>query len=82
MKENEDLLRDFDEMLYYDRDKMFENACYEKGYSKGENIGYNKGKQEERLQIAKELLKLGVSIEKIGMATGLSEEEIVRVKEK
>ncbi len=39
MKENEDLLRDFDEMLYYDRDKMFENACYEKGYSKGKNEG-------------------------------------------
>ena len=32
MKENEDLLKDFDEMLYYDRDKMFENACYEKAY--------------------------------------------------
>ena len=72
MKENEDLLKNFDEMLYYDRDKMFENACYDKGY--------DKGKQEQRLQIAKELLNLEVPIEKIMMATGLSEKEILTLK--
>ena len=72
MKENEDLLKNFDEMLYYDRDKMFENACYDKGY--------DKGKQEQRLQIVKELLKLEVPIEKIMIATGLSEKEILTFK--
>ena len=82
MKENEDLLKNFDEMLYYDRDKMFLNACYDKGYSKGESIGYSKGKQEERLQIAKGFLKLDVPIEKIEIATGLSKEEILNLKEK
>ena len=76
MKENEDLLKNFDEMLYYDRDKMFENAWYDKGYSKGKN----EGKQEERLQIAKGLLKLDVPIEKIELATGLSKEEILTFK--
>ena len=60
-------------MLYYDRDKMFENACYDKGYSKG--------KQEERLQIAKGFLKLDVPIEKIEIATGLSKEEILNLKD-
>ena len=84
MKENEDLLKNFDEMLYYDRDKMFLNACYDKGYSKGESIGYskgkNEGKQEERLQIARGLLKLDVPIEKIELATGLSKEEILTFK--
>ena len=68
MKENEDLLKNFDEMLYYDRDKMFENACYDKG------------KQDERVTIVKELLKLEVPIEKIMMATGLSKEEILTIK--
>ncbi len=68
MKENEDLLKNFDEMLYYDRDKMFENACYDKG------------KQDERVTIVKELLKLEVPIEKIMMATGLSEKEILTLK--
>ena len=52
MKENEDLLKNFDEMLYYDRDKMFLNACYDKGYSKGESVGYSKGKQERNKEIA------------------------------
>ena len=84
MKENEDLLKNFDEMLYYDRDKMFLNACYDKGYSKGESIGYskgkNEGKQEERLQIARGLLKLDVPIEKIELATGLSKEVILTFK--
>ena len=80
MKENEDLLKNFDEMLYYDRDKMFENACYDKGYSKGESIGYSKGKQERNIEIAKELLKLEVPIEKIMMATGLSEKEILTLR--
>ena len=80
MKENEDLLKNFDEMLYYDRDKMFLNACYDKGYSKGESIGYSKGKQERNIEIAKELLKLEVSIEKIMMATGLSEKEILTLR--
>ena len=81
MKENEDLLKNFDEMLYYDRDKMFLNACYDKGYSKGESVGYSKGKQEERLQIAKELLQLEVSLPKIMKATGLSKEEILNLKD-
>ena len=56
IKENEDLLKDFDEMLYYDRDKMFLNACYDKGHSKG--------KKERNIDIAKELLKIEVPIEK------------------
>ena len=81
MKENEDLLKNFDEMLYYDRDKMFLNACYDKGYSKGESIGYSKGKQERNKEIAKELLQLEVSLPKIMKATGLSKEEILNLKD-
>ena len=76
MKENEDLLKNFDEMLYYDRDKMFLNACYEKGYDKGKQ----EARQERNIEIAKELLKLEVPIEKIMMAIGLSKEEILTIK--
>mgnify|MGYP004643111887 CR=1 FL=1 len=81
MKENEDLLKNFDEMLYYDRDKMFLNACYDKVYSKGESVGYSKGKQERNKEIAKELLQLEVSLPKIMKATGLSKEEILNLKD-
>ncbi|MBD9074388.1 hypothetical protein EGP91_00085, partial [bacterium] len=61
---------------YYDRDKMFLNACYEKGYDKGKQ----EARQERNIEIAKELLKLEVPIEKIMMATGLSKEEILTIK--
>ena len=81
MKENEDLLKNFDEMLYYDRDKMFENACYDKGYSKGESIGYSNGKQERNREIAKEMLKNKEAIENIVKYTGLSKEEILNFKD-
>ena len=73
MKENEDLLKDFDEMLYYDRDKMFENACYEKGYAKG--------KQERNIEVAKELLKLNTPLETIMIVSKLSKEEILKLKD-
>lgn len=36
---------------------MFLNACYEKEYSKGKYIGYNKSKNEERLKISKKFKK-------------------------
>ena len=81
MKENEDLLKNFDEMLYYDRDKMFLNACYDKGYSKGESIGYSNGKQERNREIAKEMLKNKEAIENIVKYTGLSKEEILNFKD-
>ena len=73
MKENEDLLKNFDEMLYYDRDKMFENACYDKGY--------DKGIQERNIEIAKEMLKNKEAIENIVKYTGLSKEEILNLKD-
>ena len=78
MKENEDLLKEFDEMLYYDRDKMFEHACYEKGYTKGKQ----EARQERNKEIAKELLQLEVPMTKIMKATGLSKEEILKLKDK
>ena len=71
MKENEDLLKNFDEMLYYDRDKMFENACYDKGYSKG--------KQERNIEIAKEMLNKGMKLKDIIDITGLTEKEIKEI---
>lgn len=77
MKENEDLLKNFDEMLYYDRDKMFLNACYDKGYDKGKQ----EARQERNKEIAKELLQLEVSLPKIMKATGLSKEEILNLKD-
>ena len=71
MKENEDLLKNFDEMLYYDRDKMFLNACYDKGYSKGKKEAYE--------NIAKEMLNKGMKLKDIIDITGLTEKEIKEI---
>ena len=75
MKENEDLLKDFDEMLYYDRDKMFENACYEKGYAKGKQ----EARQERNEEIVKEMLNKGMELQDIIDITGLTEKEIKEI---
>ena len=75
IKENEDLLKDFDEMLYYDRDKMFLNACYEKGYDKGKQ----EARQERNIEIAKEMLNKGMKLKDIIDITGLTEKEIKEI---
>ncbi len=75
MKENEDLLKNFDEMLYYDRDKMFLNACYEKGYDKGKQ----EARQERNIEIAKEMLNKRMKLKDIIDITGLTEKEIKEI---
>jgi len=48
----------------------------EKGRTEGIEEGIEKGRAEERFIIARSLLKVGVSLDKITEATGLSEDEI------
>ena len=51
----------------------------EKGLQKGKAEGKAEGRQEEKHSIALNLKKLGVSIEQIAFATGLSIEEIEKL---
>ena len=51
----------------------------EKGMKKGLQKGKAEGRQEEKHSIALNLKKLGVSIEQIAFATGLSIEEIEKL---
>jgi predicted transposase/invertase (TIGR01784 family) len=44
-----------------------------------EKIGMEKGRKERDVEIAKELIKKGISIEIISETTGLSSEEIERI---
>ena len=53
---------------------MFKKAC-----DYGREEGIDVGKKEERILIAKELLKMKFSLEKISVATGLSKEEIEKM---
>ena len=58
------------------------NIGESRGISIGKSQGISIGKTEERLKIAKELLKLGFDSKDISMATELTEEEIRKLQEK
>ena len=54
----------------------------EEGRKEGKEEGLKEGRGEERLKIAMNLIRVGASCEIISQATGLSEEEVSRLKEK
>ena len=51
----------------------------EKGRAEGLEKGLEKGRSEEKLEIAKNLKSMGLSLEAIKQATGLSTEEIEKL---
>ena len=53
----------------------------ESGREEGREEGIKEGRGEERLKIAMNLIRVGASCEIISQATGLSEEEVSRLKE-
>ncbi|HIQ93612.1 TPA: hypothetical protein IAB29_00570 [Candidatus Ventrenecus stercoripullorum] len=71
-KKAEDLSKDTRFINYYNIEEMHEAEKQD---------FYNTGKQEEKLTIAKNMLKLDIDIDKIVKATGLSEEEINNLKD-
>ncbi|BAE83790.1 Rpn family recombination-promoting nuclease/putative transposase [Desulfitobacterium hafniense] len=48
----------------------------EEGLEKGREEGLEKGREETKLEVARNLLGLGIEMDKVAKATGLSEEEI------
>ena len=52
----------------------------EEGLAEGREEGLAEGKTEERLEIAKKMLKEGLSVDLICRTTGLSEEEVLKLK--
>ena len=53
----------------------------EEGREEGRKEGKEEGRGEERLKIAMNLIRVGASCEIITQATGLSAEEVSRLKE-
>ncbi|MCM1001664.1 transposase, partial [Wolbachia pipientis] len=54
----------------------------ERGRQEGIQIGEERGRKKREIEVAKNLLKAGVSIDIIAQTTGLSKAEIVQLKEK
>ncbi|MFP3023976.1 MAG: Rpn family recombination-promoting nuclease/putative transposase, partial [Wolbachia sp.] len=53
----------------------------QKGRQEGIQIGHEKGKIEGKIEVAKNSLQAGVSIDVIAEITGLSHDEIIQLKE-
>ena len=54
---------------------------FEKGIEKGIEKGRNEGQEKEKIKIATAMLKMELSAETIMQATGLSAEEVARLKD-
>ena len=53
---------------------------YNTGMINAKNEGVEEGAREKQIEIAKKLLKMGMTVEQIKEATGLNEEEIKKLK--
>ena len=71
----EELSTDPEFVGYYDIEEAHKQELAD-SYNTGYDKGIDQGKQERNIEIAKNLLKQDLSIEKISQATGLSIEEI------
>lgn len=79
MEELERLSENDEFRVLYDAEKMRRkeiNSARLDGYDDGYEIGITKGKEEEKIAIAKNFLKKGVSLDIVSESTGLSVEEL------
>ena len=91
-KKLDDLSKDKYYALLYDEEekKAYENKCIledaiedakENGYSSGYDSGLNDGISNEKINIAKNLLSMNMTLEDISKATGLTIDEVKKIKE-
>ena len=91
-KKLDDLSKDKYYALLYDEEekKAYENKCIledaiedakENGYSSGYDSGLNDGISNEKINIAKNLLSMNMTLEDISKATGLTIDEVKKLKE-
>lgn len=74
-------VRYYEDSLKYYRDiKASLDTKYEEGLKVGELKGKMEGKIEGKIEVAKELIKNGISIDIIIKSTGLTQEEIEKIK--
>ena len=72
----EDYSSEINNLIYVDRD--IEDAKWEKI---GRDIAKNEGRLEEKQEMVEKLLNLDVDINTISQASGLSVDEVLKIKE-
>ncbi|WP_175937827.1 hypothetical protein [Wolbachia endosymbiont of Madathamugadia hiepei] len=55
--------------------------CLNQKFDEGVEVGIEKGKTEGKIEVVKNLLKAGVSVDLIAESTGLPRAEIAQLKE-
>ena len=60
--------------------QQLEQIGIEKGLQLGEQRGIEKGRNEGKLEVARSLLKMGMSHESVLEATGLTEEDLAQIR--
>lgn len=60
--------------------QQLEQKGIEKGIQLGEQRGIEKGRNEGKLEVARSLLKMGMSRESVLEATGLTEHELAQLR--
>ncbi len=68
--------KQFNEDLFYDNEALLRKANYDEGKA----AGIEQGKKEEKMELAKKMIKLGETNEKINLYTELSIEEIENLR--
>ena len=59
--------------------EMLKKDTYDSGFTAGERVGEERGRNEAKLETAKKFLAMGLSVEQIADGTGLSPEEIEKL---
>ena len=78
VKESEELRREYMLINSFERDARHEG--WKAGIAQGMQAGIAQGSYQKALETAKNLLDLGLSIENIAQATGLSQAEVEAIK--
>ena len=68
-------------MMQNTREKLIREKSEKRGLQKGKNIGLAEGLVEGKISIARNMINMNIEKEIIKSATGLSEEEIEKLKE-
>ena len=67
-------------MTLLERDRLKFEEGMEKGIEKGIEQGIEQGERTKALEVAKNLLEIGMEVEQIAKVTQLSKEEILALK--
>ena len=77
LNQDQDIL----DVITRNEDELIRNTLYEKAIQKGISKGISQGIEKNKIEVAKNLLKMKMNLNDISKATGLSKDEIIKLKE-